>query len=58
MPDAPKPIRLRYKIDLQYDVRSDHCDFVFNVQATPTEHQKVVSERLGHASIGITLAVM
>jgi transglutaminase-like putative cysteine protease len=42
----PTPIRLRYKADLQYDVRSTTCDFVFNVQATPTAHQQIVSERL------------
>jgi transglutaminase-like putative cysteine protease len=46
MPHAPQPIRLRYKVDLKYDVRSTVCDFIFNVQATPTEHQKIVSERL------------
>jgi transglutaminase-like putative cysteine protease len=37
-------IRLRYAIDLRYDVRSDACDFIFNVQATPTAHQRVLSE--------------
>jgi transglutaminase-like putative cysteine protease len=40
------PIRLRYQVDLRYDVRSDVCDFVFNVQATCTDQQRVVSERL------------
>jgi len=39
-------IRLRYKVDLRYDVRSVGCEFIFNVQATPTAHQKIVSERL------------
>ena len=40
------PIRLRYAVDLRYDVRSDACDFIFNVQATPTAQQRVVSEKL------------
>jgi transglutaminase-like putative cysteine protease len=40
------PIRLRYKADLRYDVRSAACDFVFNVQATRTPHQRIVSEKL------------
>jgi len=40
------PIRLRYKADLHYDVRSAGCDFIFNVQATRTPHQRVVSEKL------------
>lgn len=39
-------IRLRYKAVLAYDVRSDVCDFIFNVQATATAHQRVVSEKL------------
>jgi transglutaminase-like putative cysteine protease len=43
---AQPPIRLRYKVDLRYDVRSDACDFIFNVQATRTAQQVVVSERL------------
>ena len=40
------PIRLRYRADLRYDVRSDVCDFIFNVQATCTAQQRVVSEKL------------
>lgn len=40
------PIRLRYKADLRYDVRSAGSDFIFNVQATRTPHQRVVSEEL------------
>jgi transglutaminase-like putative cysteine protease len=40
------PIRLRYKADLQYDIRSESCDFIFNVQATRTPQQRVVSEKL------------
>jgi transglutaminase-like putative cysteine protease len=46
-PDHPgAPIRLRYHADLQYEVLSPGCDFTFNVQATRTAHQQVVSEKL------------
>jgi transglutaminase-like putative cysteine protease len=40
------PIRLRYHADLQYEVLSSGCDFIFNVQAARTAHQQVVSEKL------------
>ena len=43
---SPAAIRLRYKADLRYDVRMDGCDFIFNVQATPTPQQRVASEKL------------
>lgn len=42
----PAPIRLRYRVDLQYDVRAPGCDFIFNVQAARTPHQRVISEKL------------
>ena len=45
-PIDAEPIRLRYRADLQYDVRSETCDFIFNVQATRTAQQRVVSEEL------------
>ncbi|MEO5672452.1 MAG: transglutaminase family protein [Ramlibacter sp.] len=44
--DTNAPIRLRYKADLRYDVLSPGCDFIFNVQATCTDQQRVVSEKL------------
>ena len=44
--DTGVAIRLRYKADLRYDVRAAGCDFIFNVQATRTSHQRVVSEKL------------
>jgi hypothetical protein len=44
--NAAPPIRLRYSLDLQYDVRVAGCDFIFNVQAARTQHQKVISEKL------------
>ena len=40
------PIRLRYRVDLQYDVLEPGCDFIFNVQAARTAQQRVVSEKL------------
>ncbi len=47
LPESPHlPVRLRYKADLRYDVRSDACDFIFNVQATRTAQQRVVHEQL------------
>ena len=42
----PPPIRLRYRVDLQYDVGAPGCDFIFNVQAARTPHQRVLSEKL------------
>ena len=44
--DKASPIRLRYHADLQYEVRSPMCDFIFNVQAARTAAQQVVSEKL------------
>jgi hypothetical protein len=44
--NAAPPIRLRYSLDLRYDVRAPGCDFIFNVQAARTPHQKVLSEKL------------
>ena len=40
------PVRLRYGVDLQYDVRAPACDFILNVQAARTAHQQVISEKL------------
>ena len=40
------PIRLRYKAELGYQVLSAGTDFIFNVQATRTAHQRVLSETL------------
>jgi len=40
------PIRLRYRVDLNYDVRESGCDFIFNVQAARTAQQRIISERL------------
>jgi transglutaminase-like putative cysteine protease len=42
----PSPVRLRFRADLQYEVRAPGCDFIFNVQAARTAQQRVVSEKL------------
>jgi transglutaminase-like putative cysteine protease len=40
-------IRLEYQVDLAYEVRGwDGADFVFNIHAARTAHQKVVHEQL------------
>jgi transglutaminase-like putative cysteine protease len=40
------PVRLRFRADLQYEVRAPGCDFIFNVQAARTAQQRVISEKL------------
>src|SRR6185312_9046119 len=40
------PVRLPYRAGLDYEIHSATCDCVFNLQATHTAHQTVVSERL------------
>lgn len=39
-------IRLRITLELDYGVAEPGCDFVFNIQATHTQRQRVVSESL------------
>ncbi|MBP7567321.1 MAG: transglutaminase family protein [Burkholderiaceae bacterium] len=41
-----RPTRLAYQVELSYDVRAGHCDFLFCVQAARTPHQTVVREQL------------
>jgi transglutaminase-like putative cysteine protease len=43
-PAWPMPVRLHYQIELGYDVRTAGADFVFNIQAAHTPHQRVVNE--------------
>jgi transglutaminase-like putative cysteine protease len=43
---AASPVRLRYHADLQYEVHAPGCDFIFNVQAARTPHQRIISEKL------------
>jgi transglutaminase-like putative cysteine protease len=45
LPAAPS-VRLRYTVELAYDVRQAGADFVFNFQAARTPHQTVVEESL------------
>lgn len=40
------PLRLRYRVDLRYQVRTDGADFIFNVQAARTPRQHVLWESL------------
>jgi len=40
------PIRLRYEVELAYQVNSDGADFIFNVQAAQTAQQPVFEESL------------
>ena len=44
--DSTAPIRLKYTVDLEYDVNIGGADFIFNVQAARTRQQQVVQERL------------
>jgi transglutaminase-like putative cysteine protease len=43
-PDAP--VRLRYEVDLSYQVNAGGADFIFNVQAARTPRQQVLWESL------------
>ena len=45
-PDSRAPVRLKYAVDLDYDVRTSGSDFIFNVQAARTPRQQVLNERL------------
>ncbi len=39
-------IRLKFEIQLNYEVLSDHCDFIVNIHAAQTRHQSLVNEQL------------
>jgi len=39
-------VRLRYSVDLDYEVGADGCDFIFNIQAAKTQRQVVIDEQL------------
>ena len=39
-------VRLQFSIQLRYDVAAPGSDFIFNLQAARTPHQRVVSEQL------------
>ncbi|MBL0395154.1 transglutaminase family protein [Ramlibacter monticola] len=40
------PLRLRYEVELRYEVQASGADFIFNVQAARTPQQTVVEEGL------------
>jgi hypothetical protein len=40
-------VRLKFSIELNYDITQPGSDFIFNIQAAQTGHQTVVSESLG-----------
>ena len=44
VPDAP--VRLRYEVELSYQVHTSGADFIFNVQAARTPRQQVLWESL------------
>lgn len=41
------PVRLRYEVELCYQVNNAPADFIFNVQAARTRQQHIVEESLG-----------
>jgi len=41
------PVRLRYEVELSYQVNNAPADFIFNVQAARTRQQHIVEESLG-----------
>jgi transglutaminase-like putative cysteine protease len=43
---APGPVRMRYEVELVYQVNSAGSDFIFNVQAARTPQQLVLHESL------------
>ncbi len=40
-------LRLRFSIELNYEIDPPGCDFIFSIHAAQTPHQTVVSESLG-----------
>lgn len=40
-------VRLKFSIELNYEIDPPGCDFIFSIQAAKTRHQTVVSESLG-----------
>ena len=44
----PSPaVRLKFSIELNYDIDPPGCDFIFSIHAAQTAHQLVVAESLG-----------
>jgi transglutaminase-like putative cysteine protease len=44
-------VRLKFSIELNYEITQPGCDFIFNIQAAQTGHQTVVSESLGVSQV-------
>lgn len=44
--ETNSPVRLKYSVDLDYEVRASGTDFIFNVEAARTRHQLLLRERL------------
>jgi transglutaminase-like putative cysteine protease len=40
-------VRLKFSIELNYEIDQPGCDFIFSIHAAKTRHQSVVSESLG-----------
>jgi transglutaminase-like putative cysteine protease len=40
-------VRLKFSIELHYEIDQPGCDFIFSIHAAKTRHQTVVSESLG-----------
>jgi transglutaminase-like putative cysteine protease len=40
------PVRLHFAVELNYEVLAPGADFIFNIQAASTRHQRVLVERL------------
>ena len=39
-------VRLRFAVELEYQVQAPGADFIFNLQAAQTRHQRIIDERL------------
>ena len=39
-------VRLKFSVELNYEVAAPGCDFIFNIHAAHTRHQRVVTEMM------------
>src|SRR4051794_183873 len=39
-------VRMKFSIELAYDIVDASADFIFNIEAAQTPHQRIVSEKL------------
>jgi transglutaminase-like putative cysteine protease len=42
-------VRLKFSIELAYDILDEYADFILNIQATQTPHQRIASETLSNS---------